>query len=851
LSPPALSPQSLIPHLERCGYGEGLLAQPYDFGPGSVPVAGFASSLHDLRSACIAVIGAGQAPEDDVLSVRPLGAPIILACHGDSLQWWKQTTGRAELQEAPIPRKNIEQFFDAHKEDFSPRNVFEGKTLRRLPDRQQLTFVDAGLMPFVEREAGAKLSGLVEATLRDIARTLDRKIEKPTDVHNAIKATFWLLAAKVLRDKQVPEFETLDVTDIEDVFARVGRHYAVADDVPPNGTKWQQATQNAADRIGGFPSVRNLSTESLAHVYENAMVTREVRKEYGTHSTPSALVDYIVWQLWPWIEELPAERRHVFEPACGHGAFLLGALRVLRQWSGINDDKERHAYLKKHLHGIEIDSFALEVARLSLTLADVPHPNGWSLTQIDMFAGESLETGAAKCGVMLANPPYEPITGDQRLAYESQGTEFKSTTKATEVLRRTLPYLSNGACFGVVVPQTVLRTNRIVERELRELLLSKFELQEISLFGDKFFEKGEHEVAVILGRRRSSKSLRIPFRRVRNEGLDAFKDSLKFSSEEIVSTTRFAETENSELWVPELDAVWQYLKSAPRVGDMADVGQGFSFESKGLVALARRSGATSARDSIPAIIDGHSTTNIWERPPTIILSPSRTPVGAWRSGRDTGEPQILVNYVRAMRGPWRIKAIYDPDGHAVINTYSTVRTHADGPPALYMWALLNSPVANAFAFSETMKKHIYDTLVAAIPVPYSWRDSMSSVMTAAKAFIDIAKESDGFRLRSSNEAAIRDALLAMDAAVLQAYDLPPHLERQVLDLFQGVERKGVGCAFTGYYPPGFTSYLPLHHIISQRFADARADRVIERFQPGKSEYVASVLEAASEAFAEE
>ena len=33
------------------------------------------------------------------------------------------------------------------------------------------------------------------------------------------------------------------------------------------------------------------------------------------------------------------------------------------------------------------DPFALEIARLSLTLADVPNPNGWALTEADMFSG--------------------------------------------------------------------------------------------------------------------------------------------------------------------------------------------------------------------------------------------------------------------------------------------------------------------------------------------------------------------------------------------------------------------------------------------------------------------------------
>jgi hypothetical protein len=92
---------------------------------------------------------------------------------------------------------------------------------------------------------------------------------------------------------------------------------------------------------------------------------------------------------------------------------------------------------------------------------------------------------------------------------------------------------------------------------------------------------------------------------------------------------------------------------------------------------------------------------------------------------------------------------------------------------------------------------------------------------------------------------IHRALLEMDAAMLQAYDLPPRLERQLLDLFAGVPRKGVGCEFTGYYPPGFTSFLPLHLFLSERFERAAADVTSDRFKPGQSEHVRKVLAAAT------
>ena len=96
-------------------------------------------------------------------------------------------------------------------------------------------------------------------------------------------------------------------------------------------------------------------------------------------------------------------------------------------------------------------------------------------------------------------------------------------------------------------------------------------------------------------------------------------------------------------------------------------------------------------------------------------------------------------------------------------------------------------------------------------------------------------------MRPDTRKYVKQALLALDAEVLKLYDLPPRLERQLLNLFTGVDRKGVGCDLRSYYPPGFQSYLPLHMIISEDFQRAAADATVDRFRPGESAYVRDVL----------
>ena len=839
----ALTPASLVPHLKRCRYDETLLELDYNFGSRRAPVAAFADTPHDARSVCIAVVDAAKNPQAAVAETRSLGAPVVFACLGNTVEWWKQTTSTPMFVER-IDGSHVHGFFDQHRKDFSPATIFEGKTRRRLPGQAQLTFVDAGLMPFVERADGEGLSRCVETAFRAIESVLHRKLQNESDAQDAIKATFWLLAAKALRDKKVDNFRNVDLTDIADVFDRVGKHYGVPKGVPPAGKAWHDATALAAQRIGAFENLRNLSTESLAHVYENALVTQEVRKANGTHSTPGPLVDYIVWQLWPWIDALPVGSRHVFEPACGHAAFLLGALRVLRQWSDIDDGRARHEYLKKHLHGVECDPFAIEVARLSLTLADIPHGNTWHLKHGDMFLGTALEEGAKKCGVLLANPPYERFTKKERDDYARAGVRIGANTKACEMLRRTIPHLTEGACFGVVVPRGLLHSHE--GTALRRTILSGFELSEIDVFEDKLFAKADHEAAVLMGRRktRSPVSGEFRFRRVRNPGIEDFRDRFAFTSEERVEVARFETSPTTDLRVPECDAVWRFLSDYPRLSDLAQAGQGFSFRGQDRPKGAETLSEVQKPGYRPCFVTSHGDPPIFGTPKRQWMSPSPKVIQAARRGLNSQPGQTIVNHARVSRNQWSMKAWLDQEGIAVKGNFLVVRSRTSEVPGILIWALLNSPVANAYVYCLATKRHIIGSDLLKLPIPRGSGDWKGAIVSAAQAYLTTAIDTGGFFRPDPSPEAVKAKLLSIDAAVLKAYDLPPRLERQLLDLFTGVPRKGVGCRFTGYYPPGFSSYLPLHLILSERFQRAAADVTSDRFKAGQSEYVREALAAA-------
>src|SRR3989338_6446857 len=80
----------LRPFLLDCGYSASQLVTNIEVAQGRrVPLAAFAHSPHDSRSACIAVIDGVSDAEDAVAACRGLGAPLVFTYLPDQWQFWK------------------------------------------------------------------------------------------------------------------------------------------------------------------------------------------------------------------------------------------------------------------------------------------------------------------------------------------------------------------------------------------------------------------------------------------------------------------------------------------------------------------------------------------------------------------------------------------------------------------------------------------------------------------------------------------------------------------------------------------------------------------------------------------
>lgn len=715
-------------------------------------------------------------------------------CFQDTMQWWKQCTTSAEWIES-VPVGRVGDFFQSHRHDFSPEAVYRAKTLGRFRSEYQLSFVDLGLMSLVEEQVGRSLSSLIERNVSGLKNRLGWTQVTDIQGHWLLQSVFWLVSGKILRDKEVPHFEDIDITDVEEVFARVAKHYGTTS-LSVGSIEELAALEESARSINQFSSLALTTTESLAYVYENTLISKQTRASLGTHSTPTYLVDYVVGHLADWIEEITETDRNVFEPACGHAAFLVSAMRLLTELlpreNAIPD--RRGSYLRGRLHGTEIDPFALELARLSLTLADIPNPDGWDLRVEDMFIGDRLAEQTRGRTILLANPPFEKFTEHELAGHAKAETEIVVKNKATEMLRRTLPELAPGSVFGVVVPQSILHAK--YAKDVRHYLIENFELREVSLFPDKVFSFSDAESAVLLGRRLpegSPKKTTLWYRRIREKEMPKFRETYDAPNSRTVEQARFNKSVDWKMQVPDLEEVWNALADNPQATDFANIAQGLIYHGKNLPPDV----LTFSDKQFPGAHQGYIRLKrlkpglrIHQLPEPYWMNLDEDVILSKGSGTTVDVPQILVNYAPVSRGPWRLKALMDRKGRPVASRFITVRPKFCSLEIL--WALFNSPVANAYAFTHLGKR---DNLVGAmrrIPMPKG--AAFNEIETASRGYLDAA-------LAQTDSHELRRLLMKVDAAVLRQYALPIELESPLLALFTGWDRVGVPFKQDRYFPP--------------------------------------------------
>ncbi|MFR9779024.1 BREX-2 system adenine-specific DNA-methyltransferase PglX [Micromonospora sp. MS34] len=119
-------------------------------------------------------------------------------------------------------------------------------------------------------------------------------------------------------------------------------------------------------------SDESLDTRFLGDLYQE--LSDEAKSRYALLQTPVFVEEFILDRtLAPALKDRPLEGFKMIDPTCGSGHFLLGAFARLRErWERHAPGMERRARVQKALdaiHGVDLNPFAVAIARFRLTIA--------------------------------------------------------------------------------------------------------------------------------------------------------------------------------------------------------------------------------------------------------------------------------------------------------------------------------------------------------------------------------------------------------------------------------------------------------------------------------------------------
>jgi hypothetical protein len=481
------------------------------------------------------------------------------------------------------------------------------------------------------------------------------------------------------------------------------------------------------------------------------------------------------------------------------------------------------------LTAIELDAFAAEVCRLSLMLADYPNPDGWQIIPEDVFERNVIERQLKTARVVLCNPPFEDFTQSER---ESYGRGILSVHKPYEVIRRVLKHPP--AMFGFVVPKSAILGGKY--SDLQDHIARTYKNIETVALPDRIFAFSDQETMLVLASEQNRATKTKIFTRtfwVREDYRRHFRETGRLPEGIGKITSRSTHIAPISLWNVPLSDIWDYLKSNPKLKDIADVHRGIEWNislktnRSILISSDPMPGFKEGLDKVPGKIEAY-----WAQGFVYLNMDDRyRRTNAHSLPWD--RPKVITNGHIISRGPWRIVGYPDSKGLVCSENFTGIwpKTNIN---IEVLSALINSPLVNAALFVREGKRRNRNVTLRQIPIPFSRDIDQERIIYLVR---DYTKLRSGIKKGSVKEPAIHECiktLLEIDGLILKAYDLPPTLERKLLEHFRGHLRP-VPFDFPGYYPKDFSPCIPLHKYLQMDLKQASAGELLKRITPFDSE----------------
>ncbi len=519
----------------------------------------------------------------------------------------------------------------------------------------------------------------------------------------------------------------------------------------------------------------------------------EVRKAGGVYYTPTYIVDYIVKNtVGKLIEEIgsgkgaKSPRRitpqdvaklKILDPACGSGSFLLGAYQYLLDWHldwyvnhdlarwatgkhpsvyqktlcGLASLREEHSWhltteerkriLLNNIFGVDIDSQAVEVTKLSLLLKVLEGESQESITkQFELFHQRALpDLGSnIKCGnsligpdfyrqgqlplmtddekysinvfdwqaefpdifraggfeAVIGNPPYRMLqphnTEASVLAYLREhyiAAEFKIELFHL-FLQKGISLLRTGGYHGHIVPTTIL--NNVYAESLRSRLLDECAIESIAVSLHRVFATADVHTSVLVFRREADTK-----RRLQQVVKTSTALGPEFSRNPVYTgaiTQRRLYEFSGKVWnisVTEQNAyILQRLTTKfPKLGEVAKINRGLITGDRSKFFSEER----LTKNHIPILAGGDVLRYLILAPSEFVLfERPKTAGGCWDREVHLAEHKIVVRQIGT--GP---TATYLDRPLAVTGNIFTVRCR-DSRAELFVLGILNSKLTDYF-----------------------------------------------------------------------------------------------------------------------------------------------------------
>ncbi len=778
--------------LRDIGYQDELLRTTYQFADmfarnqplRTISLAAFAQEPPSYRNACIGIAVPPQQGSAAIAKYKALGAPQILALHpeDEKISRWKiLAQGQPELLET-IEAAYLRNAIQAHRAEWNPEHILRAKSIRFSDEAVQLDFYDTRLIPALETHVYDKLDRLLRDTLAICKAMYQEHHNAEPDYKAVFRLIFRLVAAKLLGDRQYPG--NWLSSNAQEVIASVENFYF--QHLPQVAVLHDERVQNRAwENIRTAFSFQNLSVEALASIYENTLVTPETRKALGTHATNHLIAEYVVQQ-FPF-EDIALEERRVFEPFSGHAPFLVASLERLRSLlpPAMPTDL-RHNYFVQMLSGMDYDAFACEVAWYSLILTDYPNPNGWRIENTNAFENVSAFDATLKqASIVLCNPPYEDITFEERKAYRSPLT----TNKAVEALRRVL--LHRPKMLGFVLPRKFIDGQLF--REVRKTIAETYNTVSLVSLPDNAFHFSDAETVLLIahGERTAQPGWSSAF--VSKDELQRFLSTGKATWQTHAPASFVQQqltSENVNFWYNPLQQLWDALADLPRLENVAEIHRGIEYnipfnENKSdLVSDMPRPDFAPGLARVTDHFEPYSTKEF------VYLNMNLEKMYHAAYKLSWQKPKILVNAARLSRGPWSLAATIDERGLVCYQNFHGIWPTSNVPLEVIA-AVLNGPIANAFLSSQSGKRHNQLKTLNQISIPRLNPSQTRLIVSLVREYMDFREK---WRTQDENaeyyKNRCRGTMRRLEGELLTAYNLPLHLERELVKYFDGVQRPG-------------------------------------------------------------